>query len=149
MENLLILTNESHGCIKRCGTVVLHLYTPTVTGDTAAARHAAAMIKALTDYATTAIAAMAEQTLREAVKRGKLLHFTPHTVRITLTKKEEKAALCLSFSLLHQSGDGVKQNEVLCTYWRPDQAVQYRRMPKRILLFSRAALRGRAKCDKI
>ena len=149
MKKLQILINQSPCAVKRCGTTVLYLYAPNITGDTPAAQHMAAIIRALTAYATTTLAEAAEQALRKAVSCGQLLHFTPHTVKITLKITEEKAALCLALSLLRQGGDGVQQSEVLYTYWSHDQRLQYRRAPKRLSLFSHAALRGRAKCAKI
>ena len=145
MENLQISSKEERRCIRRCGTAVLYAYAPIVTGETPAARHMAAMIEALLTYTETALAASAETALREAAAQKKLLHFTPHTVKISLEGSAAQGTLCLTLGFLYQNGDAVLRKSKLCTCWSPDQKIQYRRCrpKKNLTFFARSLARAR------
>ncbi|MBQ4273500.1 MAG: hypothetical protein IJB94_00825 [Clostridia bacterium] len=161
MENLQITPKLCCRRIHRCGTEVLRIITPNVTGTTPAATHTAALIEALVRHAEDYLADHAEHDLREAIAKRALLRFMRHEIHIILTAKRGASCLCLSLSYTHKSGNTVHENGTLCTYWSNDESIQYRRPPrrnrkasaisgqKRISLFSRATLRTRAKCDKI
>jgi len=161
MENLQITPNLCCRRIHRCGTEVLRIITPNVTGTTPAATHTAALIEALVRHAEDHLADHAEHDLREAIAQKALLHFTHHEATIALTAQKEKHGLRLILTYVHKSGNTVHENGTLCTYWSNDESIQYSRPPrrrhrtsavcrqKRISLFSRATLRTRAKCDKI
>lgn len=161
MENIQITHERQQRRIQRCGTEILRIFAPSVTGTTPAAVHAAALITALIRHAEDNIADKAEHDLREAIAQKALLHFTRHEATIALTAQKEKHCLRLILTYVHKSGDTVHENGTLCTYWSADESIQYRRPPrrnqkasaisgqKRISLFSRATLRTRTKCDKI
>jgi len=161
MENIQILPQRQQYRIQRCGTEVLRIITPGVLGTAPAAAHMIAIIAALTRHAEEKLTLEAERALREAIAQKRLLHFSHHEVRITLTAKKLQRCLCLTLTYVHKSGDTVYKNDTLVTYWSEDGSIQYARPPrrsqgaltarkqKRISLFSRATLRTRAKCDKI
>ena len=161
MENLQISSETQCHRIQRCGTEVLRIFAPVVTGTTPAATHAVALIDALVAYATQALANNAEAALRTAVKQGALLHFTHRELCISLVADKSRSALTYTLSILYKSGQTVYENSSLTTYWSADEDIQYRRPPrqtrqshtrkkaKRFSFFSRATLRARANCDKI
>ena len=130
MENLRISPQARCYRINRCGTEVLRISAPSVTGTTPAAAHAAALVEALVERAQTSSADDAEQTLREAIANGALLRFSRHDIKITLTAPKSEHCLHLVLTLTHKSGDTVLKNGTLHTYWSTDERLQYARAPR-------------------
>ncbi|MBQ2757144.1 MAG: hypothetical protein IJF31_01545, partial [Clostridia bacterium] len=98
MENLQITPKLCCRRIHRCGTEVLRIITPNVTGTTPAATHTAALIEALVRHAEDHLADHAEHDLREAIAKRALLRFMRHDIHILLTAKRGASCLCLSLS---------------------------------------------------
>ena len=130
MEKLTISEKPSQLVLRHAGSEVLRVTYPETSGDTAAARHAAAMIGALVDHAKTTLAPQAAAALAAAAKEKRLFAFRCHRYDVTLSATHEKNALCLLLTATHQAG-ATSQSESLTMRFDAAEALQLRPRQRR------------------
>ena len=126
MEKLHISPTKTREVIRAHGTEVLLLTYPSVSGDTPAARHAAALVGALVHYAKNEVASAASTALRGAMTSGRLFDFERHTYDVTLTLAPHKCGVWLTLSTRHVAGDAPPRERALTLLWDPTERVQLR-----------------------
>ena len=110
--------------LSKSGNEVLRLSYPAVTGDSPAARHVAALIGALIDYAEREAQKTATAALARAVKGGRLLDFTPHTYDVSLDL--ERRQTHVEITLRVEFGDGTAPifSREATLYWDKNEQLQ-------------------------
>ena len=126
MEKLHISSKKARHMLLHGGNEVLLLTYPTVTGDTEAARHAAALVAALADYARESAKEIAVDALRAALAAGRVFDFTRHTYDVSLAKSTVGKHLVLALTAHFFAGEKTLARQTLTTYWDGDECLQYR-----------------------
>lgn len=126
MENLHISPQKTRCVLRHGGNEVLLLTYPTLTGDTPAALHAAALIEALIAYARESALSRAAEALREAATSGRLFDFTRHTYDISLSSKTAQKHLHLALSVRFCAGEKTLSTSTLHMLWDKEETLQYR-----------------------
>lgn len=126
MKKLHILPTKKREIIRHSGNEVLLLTYPAVTGDTPAARHAAALIEALTHHAKTKVAAKARASLLEAIASGHLFDFTRHTYDLSLAATPVKHGVLWTLTARHSEGKGAPHEHALTMLWDAEECLQSR-----------------------
>ena len=126
MEKLHISPTKKREILRHSGNEVLLLTYPAVTGDTPAARHAAALIDALVHYAKTEIATAAAQALQGAIASGHLFDFTRHTYDLSLAATPVKHGVLWTLTARHSEGKGAPHEHALTMLWDAEECLQSR-----------------------
>ncbi|MBQ2773072.1 MAG: hypothetical protein IJF45_01860 [Clostridia bacterium] len=129
MEKLHISPQKTRCVLRHGGNEVLLLTYPTLTGDTPAALHTAALIEALIAYARESALSRAAEALREAAASGRLFDFKRHTYDISLSSKATQKHLHLALSARFYAGEKTLSESTLHMLWDKEEALQYR-LPK-------------------
>lgn len=125
MEKLHISPQKTRCMLRHGGNEVLLLTYPTLTGDTPAALHTAALIEALTGYARESALSLAAKALREAAASGRLFDFTRHTYDISLSREVTQKHLHLTLRVCFSAGEETILGDTLQMFWDKEEAVQY------------------------
>ena len=126
-KTLFEVTGAPPRVLRHGGREVLRFTADLPTGDTAAARHARALIEALYGYAGGEPKRAAAAELEEAVRAGRGYAFLPYRCHISVKTRPVRRLFCVEIALsLTQNGE-IKRHRVLVTYWNADGAWQYRR----------------------
>ena len=126
MEKLHISLAKNRQMIRHGGNNVLLLTYPSIGGDTPAAEHAKNLVAALIDYAKESAANIATEHLLEALHRGRLFDFSPHTFSISLDVKREKTRLTLTLTAHFFVGEQTITPRTLTTHWDENERLQAR-----------------------
>ena len=105
----------------------MRLVADLPSGDTAAARHARAMVKALCGYAEGEPKRAAAAELEEAVREGRGYTFLPYYCRITVKTRPVRRLFCVEIAFALTQSKEVLQRRSLATWWSADGAWQCRR----------------------
>ena len=146
MEKLTISEKPSQLVLRHAGSEVLRVTYPEVSGDTAAARHAAAMIGALVGYAKTALAPQAAAALAAAAKEKRLFAFRCHRYDVTFSATHEKSGLCLRLTAAHRVGTEEKSEALVMLF---DSAEALQLSPRRASRTAGLKTRRRAHNNKV
>jgi len=150
LEKLHILLAKNRQMLRHGGNNVLLLTYPTIGGDTPAAEHAKNLVAALIDYAKESTAKIATEHLLEALRRGRLFDFSPHTFSISLEEKREKARLTLTLTAHFFVGEQTITKHTLTTHWDENERLQVRqtraRTRKESTIFKLTLARVRKMC---
>ena len=126
MEKLHISPQKTRCVLRHGGNEVLLLTYPTLTGDTPAALHIAALIEALIAYARESALSRAVEALREAAASGRLFDFKRHTYDISLSSKATQKHLHLTLRVRFCAGEETLFGGELTMLWSKDEALQHR-----------------------
>ena len=126
MEKLHISPQKTRCVLRHGGNEVLLLTYPTLTGDTPAALHTAALIEALIAYAREGALSRAAEALREAAASGRLFDFKRHTYDISLLSKMTQKHLHLTLRVCFSAGEETLFGDALQMLWDKEEAIQYR-----------------------
>jgi hypothetical protein len=126
MEKLQISPKKERCMLRYEGNEVLLLTYPTLTGDTPAALHAAALIEALIAYARESALSRAAEALRAAAASGRIFDFKRHTYDISLSSKATQKHLHLALSARFYAGEKTLSEGTLHMLWDKEEALQHR-----------------------
>lgn len=118
--------------LRHGGREVLRLFADLPAGETAAARHTRAMVKALCGYAEGEPKRAAAAQLEEAVRAGKGYVFVPLCCRITVKTRPVRRLFCVEIAFALTRGGEVLQRRALDAYWNADGAWQRRPLFRRL-----------------
>ena len=124
MGNLEIAGKE-HRTFRHAGQAVLRVTLPTLTGDTAMAAHAKALLENLLAFAEETLAKRAGEALFCAVRAGKLSAFSPHQVIIHIEKTTRKCTCALSLVLTVRA-EGESRTVCRRFFWTVDETLRKR-----------------------
>lgn len=132
MELLQIKDKRQHRIAsKRGGNEVLRLSYPTVTGDTPAAIHTAALLKALVEFGEREAARVATSALLTAVQNGRLFDFTCHTYDVSLEIAHNPTHTAVTLSVVLGNGSSPITQSKKVMYWDRGESIQLPRSPRR------------------
>ncbi|MBE6603856.1 MAG: hypothetical protein E7636_05980 [Ruminococcaceae bacterium] len=137
MEKLHISPQKTRCVLRHGGNEVLLLTYPTLTGDTPAALHTAALIEALIAHARESALSRAAEALREAAASGRLFDFKRHTYDISLLSKMTQKHLHLTLRVCFSAGEETLSESTLHMLWDTEETLQCRAPHARTLRASR------------
>ena len=122
MEKLQI-TGTVRRHIRRAGNTVLTVTVPTVSGDSAAAKHAEALLASLCEFAEACLAAQASEALLAAARERRLCTFRPFSLSLSLTKNEKKGAVAVTLCAA-LTADKAEKRITRTALWTADEQLR-------------------------
>lgn len=112
------------------GSEVLRLSYPTIAGDSPAAQHVAAMVRALVGYAEREALSAASAALSEAAKNGRLFDFTCHTFDISLHLAPQKTHVMITLEVEFSNGKAPIFSRNASLFWEKGEQIQLPKAPR-------------------
>lgn len=117
---------------ERGGSEVLRLSYPTVTGDTPAAIHTAALLRALVQFGEKEAAEIATATLLAAVQSGRLFDFTCYTYDVSLKIARHPTHTAVTLAVVLRDGNSPILESERTMYWDSSESIQLPKAPRRV-----------------
>ena len=114
----------------KAGNEVLRLAYPTVTGDTPAATHTAALVKALVSFGEKEAAKIAAAALLAALQNGRLFDFTRHTYDVSLKIARLQAHTEITLAVVFHNGNSPVFEKKKVMYWDSEENIQLQKAPR-------------------
>ena len=106
------------------GRTVLRLLAEQPLGETAAAAHLRALIRALWDFAESSHLPAAVSALELTAAENAVFGFFPYRYEVKLQESTLGTRLCLTLGATLYRENAIASHQVLSTYWTSDLALQ-------------------------